>query len=200
MTRPLLIIELFLITTSLTLLSFSYTAFTSRQLPESISNASASAALGGGGDGESTEAALVEAEFSSNAMSALHFFQIIRFLYIDRHAQTWILLMKVVQKHRFELLSSVYIGVIILLFSSYFILLVEKPYSEQQNDNHFHSYADALYWSIITMATIGYGNKNKTSYYYPTTTTTKTNPKMAILVEGYFDIKIKIIYTLKMLS
>jgi hypothetical protein len=26
-------------------------------------------------------------------------------------------------------------------------------------DKHFHTFADAMYWSIITMATVGYGNR-----------------------------------------
>jgi hypothetical protein len=98
-----------------------------------------------------------EPSYLAQIVSALRFFQIFRFLFIDRYAQTWKLLLKVVYKHRFELITSVYIGTIILLFSSYFILIFEKEYSEEADDNHFHTYADALYWSIITMATIGYG-------------------------------------------
>ena len=90
-------------------------------------------------------------------LSMLKFFHMFRFFYVDRKGQTWTLLIDVVSKHRLELLTSGYIAVIVLLFSSYLILLVEKPYSEKNNDNHFHSYADAVYWSIITMATIGYG-------------------------------------------
>ena len=90
-------------------------------------------------------------------LALLKFIQIFRFFYVDRKGQTWKLLLKVVLKHRFELLTSAYIGIIILFFSSYLILLVEQPYSEKNNDNHFHSYSDAVYWSIITMATIGYG-------------------------------------------
>lgn len=97
--------------------------------------------------------------FFPDRLAIMRFFQLIRFLYIDRQAQTWIILMKVIHQHRFELLSSFYIGIIILLFSSYFIMLVEKPYSDKENDYHFHSYADAIYWSIITMTTIGYGQK-----------------------------------------
>ncbi len=90
-------------------------------------------------------------------LSLLKFIHIFRFFYVDRKGQTWTLLIDVASKHRLELLTSGYIAVIVLLFSSYLILLAEKPYSEKNNDNHFHSYADALYWSIITMATIGYG-------------------------------------------
>ncbi len=100
--------------------------------------------------------------FSGHAMTLLRLIQIFRFLYIDRRAQTWKLLMKVVHKHRFELLTSVYIGIFILLFSSYFILIFEKEFPDNGTD--FHSYADAVYWSIITMTTIGYGEN---FYFFP---------------------------------
>ena len=99
-------------------------------------------------------------ELGPEALSAVKFFQIFRFFYIDRQAQTWIILSKVIKQHRFELLSCVYIGVIILLFSSYLILYFEKPLTEKNDDNHFLTYADAIYWSIITMATIGYGKRS----------------------------------------
>ena len=62
----------------------------------------------------------------------------------------------------FELLTSVYIGIFILLFSSYFILIFEKEFPDNGTD--FHSYADAVYWSIITMTTIGYGEN---FYFFP---------------------------------
>ena len=96
----------------------------------------------------------------TNSMTIFRFVQILRILYIDRQAKTWTLLQKVVYKHRFELLTSIYIGVIILLFSSYLILIFEKSYSDSADDNHFHSFADAVYWSIITMTTIGYGKNS----------------------------------------
>lgn len=101
-----------------------------------------------------------------NIVSALRFLQIFRFMFIDRYAQSWKLLMKVVYKHRFELITSVYIGTIILLFSSYLILIFEKPHSDDiADDGHFHTYADALYWSIITMTTIGYGDRSPRTFY-----------------------------------
>lgn len=96
-------------------------------------------------------------ELGPEALSTLKFFQIFRFFFIDRQAQTWIILSKVIKQHRFELLSCIYIGVIILLFSSYLILYFERPFTEKNDNNEFLTYADAIYWSIITMATIGYG-------------------------------------------
>ena len=96
--------------------------------------------------------------FDQDALLLLRFFQILRFLYFDRDAKSWKLVAKTIFKHKFELITSLYIGAVILLLSSYLILIFEKPYSDASGDLHFHTFADALYWSIITMATIGYGN------------------------------------------
>lgn len=68
-------------------------------------------------------------------------------------------------KHKFELITSVYIATIILLFSSYLILIVEKPRSDKDKDNMFHTFADAMYWSIITMTTIGYGDRSPQTFH-----------------------------------
>lgn len=93
----------------------------------------------------------------SNIHSTLRIIQIIRYLYADRNAQTWTMLLKVVLKHKSELLTTFYIAIFILLLSAYLVLLFEKPYSEANDDNHFLTYSDALYWAIITMTTIGFG-------------------------------------------
>jgi hypothetical protein len=69
-----------------------------------------------------------------------------------------------VKKHKFELITSVYIALVLVLFSSYLILIVEKDYSNK-NNGMFENYADALYWSIITMTTIGYGDKSPQTFY-----------------------------------
>jgi hypothetical protein len=96
-------------------------------------------------------------KFVPVALTMLRFMQLIRLLNIDRKAKTWGLLMDVIRKHKFELATSVYIGFILMLLSSYLILIFEKPLSDMEDDPKFHSYADAIYWSIITMTTIGYG-------------------------------------------
>lgn len=48
-----------------------------------------------------------------------------------------------------------YIGFLGLIFSSYFVYLAEK---DAPGDNSFGSYADALWWGVITVTTIGYGD------------------------------------------
>lgn len=42
-----------------------------------------------------------------------------------------------------ELITTLYIGFLGLIFSSYFVYLAEKDSSDNSN---FHSYADALWW------------------------------------------------------
>lgn len=51
-----------------------------------------------------------------------------------------------------ELITTLYIGFLGLIFSSYFVYLAEK---DSAPDSKFHSYADALWWGVITVTTIG---------------------------------------------
>lgn len=44
-----------------------------------------------------------------------------------------------------ELITTLYIGFLGLIFSSYFVYLAEKDSSD---DSNFHSYADALWWWV----------------------------------------------------
>ena len=92
--------------------------------------------------------------FGPIALSLLSLLQLVRLLYVDRKASTWLILFDVCNKHRFELISSVYIGFVTLLLSSYLIYHCEKSVP----DTLFRTYSDGVYWSIITMTTIGYGN------------------------------------------
>lgn len=63
--------------------------------------------------------------------------------------------------HRFqELITTLYIGFLGLIFSSYFVYLAEKDALNKDGSerNDFASYADALWWGVITVTTIGYGD------------------------------------------
>lgn len=60
-----------------------------------------------------------------------------------------------------ELITTLYIGFLGLIFSSYFVYLAEKdanPEGDGKNTGDFASYADALWWGIVTLTTIGYGD------------------------------------------
>lgn len=51
-----------------------------------------------------------------------------------------------------------YIGFLGLIFSSYFVYLAEKDVVGPKGTKDFASYADALWWGVITVTTIGYGD------------------------------------------
>ena len=78
--------------------------------------------------------------------------------------------------HRQELITTLYIGFLALIFSSYFVYLSEKDVVGPTGRKNFNSYADALWWGVvrlsrltvlslpsqpvlqITVTTIGYGD------------------------------------------
>ncbi|XP_068963293.1 potassium voltage-gated channel subfamily KQT member 1-like [Petaurus breviceps papuanus] len=58
-----------------------------------------------------------------------------------------------------ELITTLYIGFLGLIFSSYFVYLAEKDAVNESGRIEFGSYADALWWGVVTVTTIGYGDK-----------------------------------------
>lgn len=60
--------------------------------------------------------------------------------------------------HPQELITTLYIGFLGLIFSSYFVYLAEKDVIGPKGTKDFASYADALWWGVITVTTIGYGD------------------------------------------
>ncbi|XP_067945691.1 potassium voltage-gated channel subfamily KQT member 1-like [Watersipora subatra] len=96
--------------------------------------------------------------FAASAIRGVRFLQILRMLHVDRQGGTWRLLGSVVYIHRQELITTLYIGFLGLIFSSYFVYLAEKDEVDKNGKMHFTSYADALWWGVITVTTIGYGD------------------------------------------
>ena len=92
--------------------------------------------------------------YAASALRGLRFFQILRMVRMDRRGGTWKLLGSVVYAHRQELLTTLYIGFLVLMFSSFIIYLVEKD----ENPEDFESFAHALWWGFITVCTVGYGD------------------------------------------
>ncbi|KAM5172388.1 potassium voltage-gated channel subfamily KQT member 1-like [Mantella aurantiaca] len=97
--------------------------------------------------------------FATSAIRGIRFLQILRMLHVDRQGGTWRLLGSVVFIHRQELITTLYIGFLGLIFSSYFVYLAEKDAVDEEGRTGFSSYADALWWGVVTVTTIGYGDK-----------------------------------------
>ncbi|KAF7687984.1 potassium voltage-gated channel subfamily KQT member 1.1 isoform X2 [Silurus meridionalis] len=97
--------------------------------------------------------------FATSAVRGIRFLQILRMLHVDRQGGTWRLLGSVVFIHRQELITTLYIGFLGLIFCSYFVYLAEKDAVDSNGITEFSSYADALWWGVVTVTTIGYGDK-----------------------------------------
>ncbi|CAF4222544.1 unnamed protein product [Rotaria socialis] len=95
---------------------------------------------------------------ASPALRIIRFFQILRMLHVDRKAHSWKLLLNVAYLHRIELITTMYMGFIVLIITSYLVYLAERDYIFD-GSKQFESYADALWFGIVTVATIGYGDR-----------------------------------------
>ncbi|KAF7278832.1 hypothetical protein GWI33_007943 [Rhynchophorus ferrugineus] len=91
---------------------------------------------------------------AASALRGLRFFQILRMVRMDRRGGTWKLLGSVVYAHRQELITTLYIGFLGLIFSSFLVFLAEKDVPNTK----FTNFAQALWWGVITLCTVGYGD------------------------------------------
>ncbi|KAI4888164.1 hypothetical protein NFI96_001525 [Prochilodus magdalenae] len=115
----------------------------------------------------------------ATSLRSLRFLQILRMLRMDRRGGTWKLLGTCVQEewdkitpetlHCSELITAWYIGFLSLILASFLVYLVEKDVEITNKldredltptpQQDFDTYADALWWGLITLTTIGYGDK-----------------------------------------
>jgi len=87
--------------------------------------------------------------YAASALRGLRFFQILRLVRMDRRGGTWKLLGSVVYAHRQELLTTLYIAFLILIFSSFVMYLAEKDvnleFESFAEDSHGSAQVSAIF-------------------------------------------------------
>lgn len=83
---------------------------------------------------------------AASALRGLRFFQILRMVRMDRRGGTWKLLGSVVYAHRQELMTTLYIGFLGLIFASFLVFLAEKDVPHTK----FNNFAQALWWGVVS--------------------------------------------------
>uniref|UniRef100_A0A5S6QQH4 Ion transport domain-containing protein n=1 Tax=Trichuris muris TaxID=70415 RepID=A0A5S6QQH4_TRIMR len=91
----------------------------------------------------------------------LRLLQILRILLVDRRASAWSILRRVLVLHRIELLASCYLCLIGMLFLATAVYHLE----DTSGNSTFTDYGDAIYWSVTTATTVGYGDYTINSWW-----------------------------------
>ncbi|CAF0862117.1 unnamed protein product [Adineta ricciae] len=115
---------------------------------------------------------LTTGEFSRFALDYLPPLQMIRFLRVDRQLTSWRILKEICLKHRQELTVTIVIGFMFLIIGAYLVFISEKPMDASSYTGGYKSMADSMWFSIITMTTIGFGDIYPTTFIAKMITTT----------------------------
>ena len=81
--------------------------------------------------------------------------QVFRVLHLDRRRGDLRTMGRIVYQHRKELVTSYFVGFIILFGGTYIIYICEKAKEKQGSINNM---ANGLYWAMITVTSVGYGD------------------------------------------
>ncbi|UJR35939.1 hypothetical protein I4U23_028680 [Adineta vaga] len=90
-------------------------------------------------------------EFPPLTLKFLPPLQMIRFLRVDRQLSSWKILKGTIITHRQELTVTLVIAFMFLITGSYLVYIAETPIDPNLNKGPFRSYADTMWFSIITV-------------------------------------------------
>jgi len=84
-------------------------------------------------------------------------FRLFRLLRLARHASSFTSIVDVVREHAYELMTVFGFMAAVLVMSGTAMFLVENPVDYP--DTQFQTIGDAFWWAIVSMTTVGYGDK-----------------------------------------
>ncbi|UJR22713.1 hypothetical protein I4U23_025747 [Adineta vaga] len=87
----------------------------------------------------------------------LRFLQLLRFIPLDRHLKSIPLICKIIGQYRRVLLATVYLCFLLMLPTAYLLWIVER-FVKSDDQYFFRTYTDSLWFTVNSMATIGYGD------------------------------------------
>ncbi len=87
------------------------------------------------------------------SLRGVRFIQIFQMVRLDFKFRPWRMMASVVYSQRIHLAIVFYMGFLALLLVSFVIYFVEKDHNQG-----FNSLASSMWWAVITLCTIGYGD------------------------------------------
>ncbi|CAF2172618.1 unnamed protein product [Rotaria magnacalcarata] len=110
--------------------------------------------------------------FPETVLRFLPLLQMIRFIRVDRQLSSWKILQEIISTHHEELTITIVIGFMFLITGSYLVYIAETPEDQSLYDGPYKSMADSMWFSIITMTTIGFGDLYPKTFIAKMVTTT----------------------------
>lgn len=99
---------------------------------------------------------LISPEFKLLRLTRL--LKIVRLLKIFRYSDKITLFLKVLYKERHVLLSVLMLAIFYIFITALVMFNAEPHINPETGAETFHSFFDALYWSTVTLTTVGYGD------------------------------------------
>jgi len=90
----------------------------------------------------------------SYTLRLLRLVRILRLAKLGRFSRAWSLMSEAIRSRRYELLLTLFAALFVMLVSATLLYFVEGPLQPEK----FGSIPRALWWSVVTLTTIGYGD------------------------------------------